>query len=466
MLKLELITMLLLASSASWTQTRGQASLWLTTADKSALFEQQKEPLLFTSAHSEATAIEVDEMQRFQTMDGFGFALTGGSAQHLVRMEPAARAAILKELFGTAGGGIGISYLRVSIGASDLNDHVFSYDDLAAGETDPQMLRFNLGPDRDDVIPVLKQILAINPKIKILGSPWSPPTWMKTNQNAKGGNLKPEWYAAYATYFVKYIQAMKAAGIRIDAITVQNEPLNAGNTPSVQLFAPDEAIFIRDFLGPKFRAARMDTKIIAFDHNCDTPEYPIAILDDPQAARFIDGSGFHLYRGKIDAMSDVHKAHPTKNLYFTEQMVTGSVEGRPTVNVAGPVQRILIGATRNWSRNVILWNLAADPQNKPHTDSGGCTMCQGAITIDGSKVSRNVAYYAIAHASKFVRPGAVRIASNSVEGLPNVAFRSPRGGIVLIVVNTGQATRSFEIRQHGKSLAATLKAGSVATYLW
>jgi glucosylceramidase len=465
MLKIDLIPLLVLACSASYAQPKGQASLWLTMPDKSALFEQQKEPLRFAAAKGEA-AIVVDDKQRFQPIDGFGFALTGGSAQHLIRMEPAARAGILKELFGSGPTDIGISYLRVSIGASDLNDHVFSYDDLPTGETDPRMVKFSLDTDRVDVIPVLKQILAINPKIKILGAPWSAPAWMKTNGNSKGGHLKPEYYKAYATYFVKYIQGMKAEGIRIDAITVQNEPLNDGNTPSLQMFAPDEAIFIKDYLGPAFQAAHIDTKIILFDHNCDTPQYPISILDDSGAAKYVDGSGFHLYRGKIEAMSDVHKAHPEKNLYFTEQMVTGSVETRSTVNVGGPVQRLIIGATRNWSRNVILWNLAADPQNRPHTDNGGCTMCQGAITIDGNKVSRNVAYYVVAHASKFVRPGSVRIGTNAVDGLPNVAFRTREGRIVLIVVNMGQSARTFDIQHRSRAIPATLKPGAVGTYIW
>jgi glucosylceramidase len=459
------LVLLFLPALAVFAQTKGRVEVWLTTSDKSALFQKQSTALSF-GPRAQGTTIEVDSTQKFQPIDGFGFALTGGSAQHLIRMTASARARILQELFGTGPGDIGISYLRVSIGASDLNDHVFSYDDLPSGETDPQMAKFSLEPDRADVIPVLKQILAINRTIKILGSPWSPPVWMKTNGNSKGGNLKPEYYGAYATYFVKYILGMKAQGIRIDAITVQNEPLHPGNTPSLQLFAADEVIFIQDHLGPALRAARLDTKIIAFDHNCDTPEYPIAVLSDPQAARYVDGSGFHLYRGKIEAMSEVHNAFPAKNLYFTEQMVTGSVETRPTANIGGPVQRLIIGATRNWSRNVLLWNLAADPQNRPHTDNGGCTMCQGAITIDGNTVSRNVAYYVVAHASKFVRPGSIRIATNLVEGLPNVAFRTRGGRTVLIVVNTGQTAKTFTIQWRGKAARADLPSGAVATYVW
>jgi glucosylceramidase len=447
-------------------QKNASVAVWLTNTDKSALFDLQNPPLRFSKTANPGLTIDVDDKQTFQPIDGFGFALTGGSAQHMARMDPAKRASLIQELFGVAGKEIGISYLRVSIGSSDLNDHVFTYDDLPPGQTDPDMAKFSLAEDRADVIPVLKEIFKVNPKIKILGSPWTAPSWMKTNNNPKGGKLKPECYPAYARYFVKYIQGMRAEGIRIDAITVQNEPLNEKNTPSLSMSATEEADFIKNHLGPAFQAARIDTKIVLYDHNCDVPQYAISILADPQSARYVDGSGFHLYGGQIEAMSQVHDAYPRKNLYFTEQMVTGSVESRPTVNVASPVRRLIVGATRNWSRNVLLWNLAADPQNRPHTDNGGCGTCQGAITIDGSNVTRNVAYYAVAHASKFVRPGSVRIGSNNQDALPNVAFKTPGGKKVLIVVNGAQSPQTFNIRYRGSVVATTLKAGSVGTYVW
>jgi glucosylceramidase len=441
----------------------GQKEVWLTNPDKSALFERQKgAPAPATPG---STTIEVNEKQKFQSIDGFGYALTGGSAQHLIRMSPVHRAAILQELFGTGERDLGVSYLRLTIGASDLNERVFTYDDLPEGASDPEMRRFDLGLDRADVIPVMKEILKINPKIKILASPWTAPSWMKNNHNVKGGSLLPECYAAYARYFVKYVQAMRAEGIAIDAITVQNEPLNPKNTPSLVMQAGEEAEFIKHHLGPAFHAAGAKTKIVLYDHNCDVPEYATAILGDPEAARYVDGSGFHLYGGKIEAMSRVHDAYPAKNLYFTEQMVVGSVETRPTINIAAQVRRLIIGATRNWSRNVLLWNLAADPRNNPHTDNGGCGMCQGAITIDGDAVSRNLAYYVVAHASKFVRPGSVRIGSTASDTLPNVAFRTPQGKRVLIVVNAGAATQTFNIGAR-TGMTATLNAGAVGTYVW
>jgi glucosylceramidase len=439
--------------------------LWLTNADKSALFEQQKPFLQFSKSTGETPAIEIDDQKTFQTIDGFGFALTGGSAQHLAHMDVAKRAALLKELFAVDAKNIGISYLRISIGSSDLNDHVFSYDDLPPGETDPTLAKFSLAPDRTELIPVLKEILAINPHILLLGSPWSPPPWMKTNIDAKGGKLKSEYYATYANYFVKYIQGMKAEGINIDAITIQNEPLNDKNTPSMLMQADEQALFIRSHLGPAFKAARLRTKIILYDHNCDVPEYPTSILNDPLANPFVDGSGFHLYGGEIGAMSGVHNAFPLKNLYFTEFMAVEPTEST-RISIAKPVEGTFIGALQNWSRNVLLWNLAANSKFEPHTDNGGCGICQGAVTIDGNEVTRNLAYYAMAHFSKFVRPGSVRIASNSPASLPNVAFKVPGAKTALIVVNDEKSPQAFRVQYHGASFETSLNGGAVGTYVW
>jgi len=459
-----IIIILLIRLFPARAQEKTGIDVWITNPDKSALFAHRQEALVFDSTDI-YPVITVNDKQKYQFIDGFGFALTGGSAMHIIRMSRESRAKLLHELFATDGDNIGISYLRLSIGASDLNESVFSYDDLPQGEADTAMKKFNLGPDTLDVIPVLKEILAINPAIKILGSPWSPPPWMKTNNDTRGGRLKPEYYAAYAKYFVKYIQQMKAEGITIDAITVQNEPLHPGNNPSVLITAPEERDFVKNNLGPAFQAAGINTKIIVYDHNADRPDYPITILDDPAAARYIDGSAFHLYGGKIEALTDVHNAHPGKNIYFTEQMVVQSDKSE-LMNIASPVSSIIIGATRNWCRNVLEWNLAADPDLKPYTDRGGCSMCQGAVTIDGNLVTRNVAYYSIAHVSKFVRPGSVRIASNNIDSLPNVAFTTPGGKKVLIVVNESGNGQIFTIRFNGKDTTAKLEPGAAGTFIW
>ena len=454
--------LVLLPQLSGYAQTA--ASLWLTNPDRSALFQLQTPPIPITKAPTTNQIIEVDPTKTYQTIDGFGFALTGGSAQLITHMDPDARAALLDQLFATDGDNIGVSYLRLSIGASDMNDHVFSYDDLPEGQTDTAMAHFSIDPDKADVIPVMKQILAINPHIQVLASPWSAPLWMKTSGVARGGVLKPEYFPAYATYFVKYIEAMKAEGITIDTLTVQNEPLNEKNTPSMLMLESELDEFIKNNLGPAFKKAGIKTKIVLYDHNLDHPLYPLSILRDPAANKYIDGTGFHLYGGTVDAMTQVHDAFPNKNLYFTEQSVTAHTD--EAINLSKPVANIIIGATRNWSRNVLLWNLAADPNNGPHTDDGGCTFCRGAITIEGNKVTPLLAYYTLAHASKFVRPGSIRIASNTLDSLPNVAFKTPEGKTVLIVSNTGATTQKFDVRTGPSLFTTTLNAGSVGTYIW
>ncbi|WAC13829.1 glycoside hydrolase family 30 protein [Dyadobacter pollutisoli] len=464
-IKTGLIILLLSVNFLCYGQAgKGIISYWLTNSDKSVLFEKQKPLIISQDKPATGKVIEIDTKETYQIMEGFGFTLTAGSASHLIQMSKAARADLLKELFSTAGTKLGMTYLRVSIGASDLNETIFSYDDLPQGQTDPELEKFDLGPDRKDVIPVLKEILAINPKVKILGSPWSPPVWMKDNNDTRGGSLKPEFYKVYAKYFVRYIQEMKKEGIRIDAITVQNEPLHPGNNPSLLMLAKDQAVFVKNHLGPAFKSAKLDTKIIIYDHNADKPEYPISILNDPEAKKYIDGSAFHLYGGKIEALSEVHKAHPDKNLYFTEQWM--GAPGKFEEDFPNHIRDLTIGSTRNWAKTVLEWNLSSNPENRPFTDRGGCDRCLGGVTIDKDKVTRNASYYVVAHASSFVRAGSVRIASNVIDKLPNVAFKRPDGKKVLIVLNDSDTVQTFSIRDGKNNASATLKAGSVATFIW
>ena len=442
----------------------GPISCWLTTPDQAQLLQRQPAPLAFGPAAPGEAVIAINDQQRYQTMDGFGYCLTGGSAALLQAMSAPARARLLAELFGHGPQAIGVSYLRLSIGASDLDAAVFSYDDRPAGQTDPTLAHFSLAPDEAALIPVLKEILALNPGMQLLGSPWSPPAWMKTNEATKGGSLKPEYYGAYAQYIVKYIRGMAAHGITIAAITPQNEPLHPGNNPSLLLPAEAEAEFIGQHLGPALRAAGLQTKIICYDHNADKPEYPEAVLGNAQASPYVDGSAFHLYAGPIEALSVVHDAFPTKNIYFTEQW-TGS---RSTFadNLGWHVRNLEIGAPRNWAKAVLEWNLAADPQQNPHTP-GGCDQCLGALTLaPGDAVTRNVAYYTVAHASKFVPAGSVRLGSASPASLPNVAFATRGGGHVLLVQNNQATPQSFGISQGGRTARAMLPAGAVATYVW
>ncbi len=441
-----------------------EVEFWLTSPSQNILFKKQNTNLIFGKKTNNFPVIEINENKKYQSIDGFGCTLTGGSALVINLMDEKSKSDLLQELFASDGSNIGMSYLRISIGASDLSDHLFSYNDLPTGETDPELKKFSLEPEKKDLIPILQQILAINPKIKIMGSPWSAPTWMKTNNDTRGGSLLPEYFGTYALYFVKYIQGMAEVGIPIDAITIQNEPLHPGNNPSMYMEAIDQATFIKNHLGPAFESAGIKTKIILYDHNADRPDYPISILDDQEAAKYVDGSAFHLYGGTIDALSQVHEAHPDKNLYFTEQWV--GAPGDLAGDLLWHVKTLIIGATRNWSKNVLEWNLAADPNQDPHTDRGGCDRCLGAVTIDGNKVVRNPAYYIIAHASKFVVPGSVRIKTNLPENLPNVAFKTPDGKTVLIVVNDGSVFQQFSIKGNNKFVNLTLEKGAVGTYIW
>ncbi|MEZ2336071.1 glycoside hydrolase family 30 beta sandwich domain-containing protein [Mucilaginibacter sp. RCC_168] len=436
---------------------------WVTTSDRSKQLEAQTSFNFAADAGTNATTVTVDENVTYQGIDGFGFTLTGGSAG-LLNGLGGNQAAVLNELFGTANGQIGISYLRISIGASDLSSSDFTYNQTSG---DVNMNNFSISQENQDLIPILKKILAINPSIKILACPWTAPTWMKVNTTGNngytGGSLNTAYYDAYARYFVKYIQAMKAQGITIDAITPQNEPLNPYNNPSMVMQANEQANFIKNNLGPQLRGAGLNTKIIAYDHNTDRIDYPEAVLADAGANPYVDGSAFHLYSGSIGALTDVHNAYPNKNIYFTEQWV-----GAPS-NFGGDlswhVNTLIIGATRNWSRNVLEWNLASDPNNNPHTP-GGCSTCLGGITVSGTSITRNVGYYIIGHAARFVRPGAFRISSNLSGSIQNVAFKNSDGSKVLVALNNGSSAVNFKVKWGTESFTYSLAAGAVATFKW
>ena len=437
-------------------------SYFVTEGNQSSLLQKQTD-LYFSTKNNSFSFIDVDSTQTFQTIDGFGFTLTGGSAYVINKMNATDKAALLQQLFAVNNdASAGINYLRISIGASDLNSSVFSYDDMPARQTDETLAHFSLGPDEADLIPLLKEIIAINPALKIIAVPWSAPVWMKDNNSSVGGSLKTIYYTAYANYFVKYIQAMHAEGITITAIAPQNEPLNPDNNPSLYMTAEQQRDFIKNNLGPAFQTAGIATKIVVYDHNCDHPDYPLTILNDAAAKDFVDGSAFHLYAGDISALSQVHNQYPEKNLYFTEQYT--AISGEFAGDLAWHVKNVIIGSMRNWSRIALEWNLANDPSYGPHTD-GGCTTCKGALTI-GTTVTKNVAYYIVAHASKFVPAGSVRIASNLTGNLQNVAFTTPDGKKVLIVENDGSTSATFNIRFKQQWITPTLNAGAVATFVW
>ncbi|MCS5491189.1 glycoside hydrolase family 30 protein [Algoriphagus limi] len=442
--------------------THQSPEFWLTDPKSDILFQQIQ---LSTSSSEANLKIQIDPTQTFQSMDGFGFTLSQGSAQHLLAMSEEARQTLLQELFGSGENDVRISYLRLSVAASDLNEFPFSYNDLENSfASDPDLENFSLSYDTLDVIPVLHEILKINPDIKLMASPWSPPAWMKDNKDTRGGSLLEEFEPVYAQYLVRYIQEMAEYGIRIDALTIQNEPLHPGNNPSLLMLPDQQARFIGRYLGPAFQEAGIETKIVVYDHNADRPDYPITVMQDSLANPFVDGSAFHLYGGTIDALSEVHEAFPDKNIYFTEQWVgaPGNLEG----DIPWHVKNLLIGAPRNWAKTVLEWNLSSNPSLTPHTDRGGCDRCLGAITIDGDIVTRNPAYYVIAHGSKFVDPGSKRIASPDIEELPNVAYITPEGKTVLIAHNDSDSPIDFVIEYDGMLFTATLNSKATGTWVW
>lgn len=443
--------------------TNANATVWRTCADQSCLFENKTGEIRFREHKNGLPAITVDDEKTYQTMEGFGFSLTGGSAMLVSHLPAAVKQNLLRELFLADGDGIGVSFLRLSIGASDLSERSYSYDDLPEGQTDFELTHFDLNAGDLEVVPLLLEILALTPNIKIIATPWSAPRWMKTNQAFVGGKLRPDCYAVYAQYFVKYLLAMRERGLVVQAITPQNEPQNFKNDPSMVMDAQEQTEFVKHYLGPALSDAGLgDIEVYCWDHNCDLKEYPLEVFADPDARRFLSGSAWHLYGGDISVLSEMHSAYPDMKLYFTEQWV-GS-DGQFGGDLLWHIKNVLIGATRNWSQAVLEWNLASDPNCRPHT-AGGEARCVGALTIDGDRITRNVAYYVIAHAAKWVRPGSIRIHTEDTL-LPNTAFLTPDDLIVLIALNEDAEDRAFNIRYRGQYAEAKLSANSVATYVW
>ncbi|MDD4992446.1 MAG: glycoside hydrolase family 30 beta sandwich domain-containing protein [Paludibacter sp.] len=432
---------------------------WYTSSDQTKLLQQQSS-LSFSVNNTTANAtVTVDPTTMYQTMDGFGFCLTEGSAEVISSMTLAQQTTLLNELFSKTSG-LGISVLRISIGASDLSSSDYSYNETSG---DVNMTNFSLaGPDLNYLIPVLKTVLSINPDIKILATPWSAPRWMKTNSSWIGGSLNTAYYAAYAKYFVKYIDAMKAQGINIWAITPQNEPENPNNNPSMSMTAAEEVSFINNNLGPSLATAGYGSvKIIGFDHNCDNATYPIYVCNN---SLYVDGAAFHLYAGAISTMTTVKNA-TSKNVYFTEQYTasTGSFSG----DFAWHMQNVVIGSATNWGKTIIEWNLANNSNIGPYT-SGGCSTCLGAITINNSTTyTRNVSYYIIGQISKFVKSGATRIgATVSGTSLMATAFQNPDGTIAVLAYNSKSSSQTLKVLVGLQSFVATVPANTAATFVW
>jgi glucosylceramidase len=433
------------------------------TRDANVLL-QAMQPVAFSrSSPQEALpTIEIDDSRTFQPIEGFGFALTGGSAYLLAGLPAADRAELLEELFGLTEDAVGLSCLRLSIGASDLGWRDFTYWDLEPGTADPDLARFNLAVCDPEVVPVMQQILRINPAIKIIASPWTAPPWMKTNDSFIAGSLKPECYAAYARYFVKYVEVMRGNGIHVSAVTPQNEPHNPKNEPSMVMTAAEQAEFIRGHLGPALRKGAPETEILCWDHNCDEPDYPLAVLGDAGARAYIGGVAWHLYNGSPEAMSKVWAHYPEKKVYFTEQWVSSHDDFMGALR--WHTKNVIIGTLRNWSRTALEWNLASDPEFALHTPNGAVGAL-GGVTI-GDTIKRNPGYYLMAHAARFIRPGSVRVHSSEVDPLPNVACLTPDSRMVMVVMNDADGARRFRVQHQGAYATLELGAGEVATLRW
>lgn len=446
-----------------------KAMVWVTNGSQAKLLKQDNPVSIITGNNTGASSnlIKIDFGTKLQEMEGFGAALTGSSAYLLnKKMSAAQREALLKDLFDSKDG-IGISYLRVTMGASDFSLEDFTYNDLPAGQTDPDLAKFSIARDQDDLVPVLKEILNLQPGIRIMATPWSAPAWMKSNGKLAGGSLKPEWYPAFARYFVKYLDAYKKEGISIDAISVQNEPLHEAAYPSMGMDAAAQNIFIRDHLGPVLKTNSIKPKVLLYDHNWDRPDYPITILSDAQTNPFVTGSAFHAYGGSVSAMSEVHDKFPDKGLYFTE-ISGGRWATNFSDNLKWNMSNIFIGTANNWSKNALLWNLALDDNDGPKNK--GCDNCRGVVTISANgSVTKNVEYYTIAHMSRFVKPGAFRVQSDkfsSASKLESVAFLNTDGSKVLVVLNQSSENQKFTVADTDKSYNYTIEPNSVATIVW
>ena len=413
-----------------------------------------------------AVTIDIDPLTTYQQIDGVGASLTDSSAWLIYEfLDETEREDVLMDLFDPDEG-IGISYLRQPMGASDFRLADYSYDDLPDGvSTDYTLEYFSIAYDEEYIIPTLQEILAINPNVKIMGSPWSPPVWMKASGHIGGGSLSSNVYTTYANYFVKFVQAYAAHNIAIDAVTLQNEPYyEPWSYPGCHM-EPTEQIKLVKKMGPAFESNGITTKILVWDHNWDNSDYPLEVLDDSTAFEYIDGVAWHHYSGDVSAQSTVHDAYPTKSTYSTE----GS-DG--TWNDGGFEDDLvrngttMIGVFRNWGKTFIKWNLALDENNGPKI-AGGCDTCYGVVTINQStrQVSRRPHYYTLGHIGKFVKPGAVRIDSTDSD-VSTVAFKNTDGSVVLFAVNTNSYNCNLKLSFNGEWTIDEIPARSLMTFVW
>lgn len=436
---------------------------WQTATNKSTLFHKGPDIQFSAGTGSNSTKIMIDPSQQFQTVEGFGWTMTQGSAYVIRQLPEACQTALLKELFSVSEG-LGSATVRVALGASDLGQGAYTYQD---DPTQPFSLE---GPDLEQLIPVLQQITQINPNVKFMASPWSAPAWMKTpfrgngKQQLRGGELQKQYFGAYAEYILTYFKEMEKVGIKFHSMTIQNEPLTEHNWPSMYMSQEDQYDFVENYLGPTLQHNGYGyIKLIGYDHNCDNTAYPIYVA----RSRYIEGSAFHLYGGKISAMSTVYNA-TGKSVYFTEQWTGGN--GKFDEDFSFHMREVMLGTVNNMGKVALAWNVASDQNWDPHTDDGGCNLCMGAITIhnETKAITKNATYYTTAHLSKVTKEGSVRIGSSGLhtDGLYFASFQNPDATTSLVVFNTNRGSKTFDVVWQGKSIPYTLQGNTAVSFLW
>jgi len=460
----------------------GDVIVYITTNTRSQDFKKQAVDFSERDNMS-PTTLKLEPNTRYQTMDGFGTAVTGSSAYNLMQMTRENRTMFLKETFSETEG-MGQSYIRISIGCSD-----FSLSEYTCCDT-PGIENFGLTTEETEyVIPILKEILAINPDVKIMGSPWTPPRWMKVNNltdlqpfnSWTSGQLNPAYYDDYAEYFVKWIHAFEAEGIETYSITPQNEPLNRGNSASLYMTWQEQRDFVKNALGPKMEAAGLTTKIYLFDHNynydSDKPEnadqgqYPLKIYADEEAAKFVAGAAYHNYGGSKEELNVIHQSRPDKELVFTETSIGTWNDGRNLeTRLIEDMREVALGTVNNWCKAVIVWNLMLDTDRGPNRD-GGCQTCYGAVDIDRSNhttITRNSHYYIVGHLSSVVKPGAVRIGTSgfSESGFYHSAFENIDGSYAVVLLNSTAVNKMITLDDGSNHFAYEVPAKSVISYRW
>lgn len=441
------------------------AKVWLTTADETQKLTLQRSqkaagPALGTEA------IAIDTSRHFQKIHGFGAAMTDASAQLLSELPEARRKALMAELFGRGPNGLGLSFTRLTVGASDFSTSDYSYDDTPGNAPDLQLTHFSILPAKKYVLPRVREALAINPDLLVMISPWSAPAWMKSTKSLIQGQLVPQYYPAFATYLARTVESFGREGVPVSMLTIQNEPnFEPDSYPGMRVDPKQRAEIIGRHVGPLFKSRGIRTRILDWDHNWDHPEMPLAVLADPVARQYVSGIAWHCYDGDVRAQSPVHDAYPDKDAWLTE-CSGGEWTPKFADVLAWMTDKLIIGASNNWSRGTLLWNLALDPAHGPHT--GGCADCRGVVTIDPATgaITRNVEYYVLGHASRFVLPGALRVATvKRSDEIEAAAFLNPDGSRVAILhrkSGSGPVTISVD----GERYAVALPNGSVATVRW